>query len=330
MVASSLLLLMMGLGSTMLAGGRSVPAPHNQTPRAQDERALRQIESRMRAYDFAGAERLFAKLVKGYPDDPAAYFQMGKLCFEQEEWERAGKYLQQSLQLDPRNDQAHLLLGLVWRQLQRPEDAERELLEAARLRPQSDVNVFFAGHQLLLDGKDQAALPYLYRALELNPHRSDAFRALGMAQARLGNYALAESYYRKALEATGGAESTDAASSTDLAFLLLLGHEPEKVREALKYAQRAVELQPSSPLAHYLVGKAQLKLGNLRAAVSELERAVELKPEDAKPHFLLARAYDQLGDKKRAEKERQTLAKLKQGTRGPGVATGTPALGREE
>lgn len=228
------------------------------------------------------------------------------------------------------NDQAHLLLGLTYRQLKQPNDAERELLAAARLNPQSDVNAYFAGHQLLLNGKSEHALAYFYKAAELNPRNHDALRALGMTQARLGNYGLAETYYRKALTVADNSEEQQVLALTDLAFLLLLGHEEDKNKEATSLAQKVVELQPRSSAGQYLLGKALLKLGKPKEAVRALEKAVQLYPQDGKAHFLLAQAYDQIGDKNKASKERETVVNIRRKAFRSGAATTTPGMRSEE
>jgi len=60
-------------------------------------------------------------------------------------------------------------------------------LEEEKENPSNRVNSYFAGHQLLLNGKFEAALPYLYSALDWKPLQSQALQALALAQARLGN-----------------------------------------------------------------------------------------------------------------------------------------------
>ncbi len=288
-----------------------------------DDEVFQKIERLIALHEFDRAEQLLTGLLPPGGKAAPAYFRMGQLYFEHEEWARAAGFLQKSLRLANQNDQAHLLLGLAWRKLEKPEDAELELLEAAKENPRSAVNAYLAGHQLLIMGKSEAALPYLYKTIELNPHRSDAFRALGMAQAHLGNYGLAESYYRKAIEGSSDPNPPDPATYIDLAFLLLLGHDPVKVADGLKYAQRAAQFEPSSADAHYLVGKALMKLGRVKEAVRELLQAAKLNPEDSKPHFLLARAFGQLGDEHKAKIEREALARIKRRPARAGIATGS-------
>jgi len=104
----------------------------------------------------------------------------------------------------------------------------------------------------------------------------------------------------------------------------LLGHDPGRLKEGFSCALRAEGLQPDSPDAHFLAGKALFKLGRLREASSELVRAAKLNPEDSKPHFLLARIYDQLGQPDRARRERKNLARIQGRPGQAGMATVDP------
>ena len=295
--------------------GRPNPAP--------EEGIFREIDALIRADDFEKAEDLLrGELAKGVPPG-LAYFRMGRLYFDHDEWARAASNLEKSIQAQEANDQAHLLLGLAYRELKKPGRAEEEFSRAAALNPASSVNAYFAGQQLLMGMKYEAALPYLYTAVRLDPRNASAYHALGMAQVHLGNYGLAEVYYRKAVDALGDSDSAELGPFLDLAFILLLGHDPAKVEDALKLAEHAANLQPHSGAAHYLVGKALMKMGRVKEAAPELEKATKLDPEDSKAHFQLALAYDQLGEKEKASAERRALAQTKQRANQQGMASGS-------
>lgn len=278
---------------------------------------FRQAQRLIGAGNYDGAERL----VEAHPNSTASdYYQVGKAYFDQEQWARAAKWLDRCLSLQPSNDRAHLLLGIAFRQLARPLEARTELLKAAQANPSSEVNQFMAGHQLVLMGKYEEALPLLYHALQLNPAKAETLHAIGAAQARLGNYALAETYYRKELALPGAPTSSEARAHEDLAYLLLLSHDPQRVGEGLRHAQRAVELNPRSASASYLLGKALLKSDCLKRAATELERCISLSPADLKPHFLLAQVFDRLGEKENAAREWAAFEKLQNGRLGSGMA----------
>jgi len=299
------------------------PPGTEQVAPSLNEATFKKIEALIAAKQSEKAERLFqVQLEKGAP--PAeAYLRMGRAYLDHDEWAAAAGRLEKSIQVQETSDQAHLLLGLAYRKLRRSGEAEREFARSAVLNPGSDVNAYFAGHQLLIDEKYEAALPYLYRAVELNPRNASSYRALGMAQMHLGNYGLAESYYRKAVDVLGDAAATDPAPLLDLAFILLMGHDPAKVDEGLKLAERAAKLEPDAGEPHYLVGKALMKMGRVREAVPELEIAARRNPEDSKAHFQLALAYDQLGEKEKASAERKALAHTKERANQQGMASGS-------
>jgi len=305
-----------GLPARQAGSQRSTVA---STARSDD--TFLRIEALVNSHQFDAAERLFQQELSG-GDAASAYLRLGGIYFDHDEWSRAAAALQKSLEFNGHSDRAHLLLGLTWRELKKPEDAEAELQKAVQDDPRSETNAYFAGHQLMIDEKYEAALVYLYKAVKLNSADARALRALGMVQARMGSYGLAESYYRKAAE-VAGATPDAAAAYTDLAFLLLLENDPAKAEEALRCAQKAARLNPSLPGTHYLAGKALFKLGRLPQAVEELREAEKLNPDDSKPHFLLSQAYDRLGEHQKADAERKALALSKAHAPTAGAAGGS-------
>jgi len=309
-----------GVASTILQTGTKPSPPSAESA---DAKTFNRIAALIRSKNYQQAESLLEAKALHSPSPAQDYFRMGKLYFDQDEWKRAENYLQKSIDGRDDNDQAHLLWGLAHRELREPEQAEKELMRAAALNPRSDVNSYFAGQQLLLDMKFEAALPYFYAAVQLNPRNASAYRALGMTQVHLGNYGLAESYYRKAIDALQGSPEADPGPYLDLAYILLLGHDPAKIEEALKIAQQAAKIQPDSGDAHYLIGKALMKMGRVKESVPYLEFAAQRNPQDSKPHFQLALAYEALGEKDKAQVERQALAKTKQRADQQGMASGS-------
>lgn len=297
---------------------------NSSTPEtSSQDKAFAQIEALVGSKKYARAESLVeSAIIQGTPR-ARAYFRMGRIYLDHHEWDHATDYLQKSVKAQEGNDEAYLLLGLAYRELNQPEQAEKAFIKAASLNPRSDVNAYFAGQQLLFNQKFGGALSYLYEALKLNPRNASAYRALGTTQVHLGNYGLAEQYYRKSIEALGDSATSDSGPFLDLSLILLLGHDPAKVEEALKLAKRAVLIQPSSADAHYLAGKALMKQGRVKEALPELALAVQLDPADSKAHFQLVLAYERLGEKAKARAERQALAKTKHRVNQQGMASGS-------
>jgi Flp pilus assembly protein TadD len=271
-----------------------------------------QVEKLLVSNKIAEADQLVQQHLRQQAPSAAGLFELGRVYFEHDHWKQASELLRRSLDLENQNDVAHLLLGLSLAELKQFDESERELQTAVHQNPQSDLNWYFAGWRLLLRGKYEASLPYFYKAVELNPKNPNAHRALGSALARTGSYGLAEDYYRKAIEIVERAREATPEPYLDLAYLLLFSNQKESAAQALDYARKAIAIDSRIASAHYLCGKALLKLEQDQEAQNELLIAAKLDPQDGRPFFLLAQIYDRLGNTAKAREARDSFAKLTQ------------------
>jgi tetratricopeptide (TPR) repeat protein len=85
--------------------------------------------------------------------------------------------------------------------------------------------------------------------------------------------------------------------------------------EALKLAQKAVELAPQNPAARNILGRILLNRDDVEGAIKQLEMGVKISPMSREMHFELARAYAKAGRAEDAARERETFQKLDQATR---------------
>src|ERR1700738_233335 len=107
-----------------------------------------ELDALIAQHQYSRAEQIVGRRLERGDDPAATYFQIGKVYFDHEEWQRSAVFLEKSLKIKGMNDEAHQLLGLDWRSLHRPDGAEAELLEAVKENPSNRVNAYFAGHQL--------------------------------------------------------------------------------------------------------------------------------------------------------------------------------------
>jgi Flp pilus assembly protein TadD len=98
----------------------------------------------------------------------------------------------------------------------------------------------------------------------------------------------------------------------DLAYLLLFSNQKEPAARALEYLRKAIDINSKMPEAHYLSGKALLKLERYSEAQSHLLIAAQLNPKDGRPYFLLAQVFDRLGEPQKAKEARQNFSRLSQ------------------
>jgi tetratricopeptide (TPR) repeat protein len=138
------------------------------------------------------------------------------------------------------------------------------------------------------------ARSHLDAANRAAPHDAEVQYLYGVYAKQVGNAELARSYWMKALEFS----PTHLSALLSLADALLReNHEAE----ALPYATRAVEVEPSSWRAHAILSNVYLRQGLADAAVKEGERAMELGHEQASiVQPVLAGALAKKGEKEQA------------------------------
>lgn len=93
-----------------------------------------------------------------------------------------------------------------------------------------------------------------------------------------------------------------------IGILEIKANRPEN---AIKLAGEAVEAEPANVLAHAVLGRAFLDVGQLDKAVPELESAAKLAPENPQMHFYLEQAYRRAGRNADAQKEKLEFTRLR-------------------
>ncbi len=287
----------------------ATPAQNAGAPTAHDT-ISNQLGGLLAAGKLNEADALSRRYLSQGTVSAPTCLEIGRAYFEHDQWQRASAFFRKSLALQEQNDTAHLLLGLALGELKQMEEAERELLLAAEQNPRRDTNCYMAGRVLLLREKYEAALPYLYKALQLNPGDPRVYQALALALTHTGSYGLAETYDTKAIEIVEREGLRNLEPYLDLSYLLLLSNQKEAAARALEYARKAIAIDPQSGGAHFLYGKALLKLERFAEARDELLTAARFMPQDARPHYLLAQVYERLGQPEQAHAARKSFAQL--------------------
>jgi Flp pilus assembly protein TadD len=70
--------------------------------------------------------------------------------------------------------------------------------------------------------------------------------------------------------------------------------------------------KPDYANAHFELGNALLKKGDLAGAIASLERAAQLQPEEAHVHYQLGRAYISAGRQKDGEGQLEIARQIKE------------------
>ena len=156
---------------------------------------------------------------------------------------------------------------------------------------------------LLQDSKYDEAFPKFQTLLRQYPATPFLHYAYGTALAVFSQYDEAETQLHQEL-------LTSPNSGVTYARLASIALKTRHPADALPSAQRAVQLEPESAEAHYLLGRSFLELGQQEKAMQELVTASRMAPGSPEVHFNLAKAYARANLPEKAEQERATFARL--------------------
>jgi Flp pilus assembly protein TadD len=151
------------------------------------------------------------------------------------------------------------------------------------------------GAELLRAGSLAESLPWLRKAVEIDPELGDGWIDLGVGLRRAGDLAGAEAAYRKALEVS----PQGAAAYQNLAVLLRLRGHSREADDLLALSTRASGQTPFSYLA---LGDLSLSHGRVDEARRFYRRAMWLNRDDPEPYAALGLAALAGGDRREAAK----------------------------
>ncbi len=260
--------------------------------------------AQLKANRFDQAAETFGQVIEKQPDSVKAKIGLAAVLVSQNKFYGAEKLLKENVSVAPNSAEARIALARFFEKRRRfdqagsifaqvshdfPDDPEaqiayaqylirRKKLQAARQVANMAAKRGLEAPTLLhieayledKDGKTQAALKTLKKAIQLFPDDPKSWIFLGDQHIRMKQYAKARQAYRQAL--SKGAEKSD--QMLDVAFTYYREGEYGKATSEVK---KVLEEYPNSSRAHYLYGRLLREQG---------------KRDSAKEAFRLSKAYD--------------------------------------
>ncbi len=216
------------------------------------------------------AGRLLEQARQKLPNTPAIHRALGDLASSQGRYAEAIEQYEQAVELDAEDVASHFRLGVAERRNRDFERAGKQFDKVASLDPEYPGLALERGLLFEAAGQAEQALKAYEGALAKAPDDPDLMLRVGCGKVSAGRAEQAIELLRKVLSQ----KPNSAESHHCLGRALLL--EGRNLAEALRFLERAVELDPHRAEHHLYVGWAANEAGRVAVADKALEEALKL------------------------------------------------------
>ena len=201
----------------------------------------------------------------------------------------------------------------------------KQSFEQAVQEDSSDMeSVQLEGLTLYRLGQPAAAIPYLERVRGWMPNaNADANYVLGLCYLNSRRYDDARHAF-----ATQFGESPDSAEAYLLLGTMLMHTNLEEL--AAEQAKKALQISPTLPMAHFMLGEVALFKSNIDEAILEFEAERKMNPGYAPVYDRLGDAYLHVGKEAEAQQALTKAISLDTSSTGPFILMGKALLQRKD
>ena len=255
---------------------------------------------------------------------PAPTFQTAQDLAGRGRLDQALAMLNQLAAQSPEPAGVERLRGIIFYQREQFGQAIQAFTKAAAQDPNDRESIEMHGVSLFRTGHPAEAIPLLEKArASVERANIDPEYVLALCYADVARYDDA----RRAFAAQYGF-APDSAEAYLLAGRLFLRREMRD--QAAAQANKALELNPSLPLAHELLGEVALAKSDLPGAIRELEAERKVNPLDGETYSRLGDAYLRNGQYPEAQQALNRAVLLQPNSTGPYILLGQTFLNMKQ
>ncbi|HZZ15997.1 MAG TPA: tetratricopeptide repeat protein, partial [Candidatus Sulfotelmatobacter sp.] len=268
------------------------------------------------------ATKLNDEILKSNPHDTEGLVYRGQVQLRQNDGRGAVDSLQQAVKSDSNNAAAHYQLGLAFDMQHDEGQAEAELRESVRLRPdftdaqralanlelrRGDLDALTQTAQLIIGGAPESPDGYLLRAVaEMNrkkyPEAEQDLRKAGAVApnnptplVQLGNLRQLQKQYGEAIKFYQQALDKDPASTDALQGVMNTYIAQKQLDQAVAAAKAQIAKSPNVSGFYDLLGTALFEKKDFKGAEEAFNKAVELDKNNSDALLKLAQAQAESG-----------------------------------
>ena len=243
------------------------------------DKALRKIQSHMKAGELAEAEELYKQVLSKFPKNKKAIQGYQKL--------KAGIVSKGSLKSEPPQDQIDELISLY--NQRHFEAALSKLKLLTSLFPKALVLFNIQGASNAALQRYDAAIDSYKKAIKIKPDHADAYLNIGVALQDKGDLDAAIDSYKKTLKIKP--DCADAYLNIGAAL-----KDKGDLDAAIDSYKKAIKIKPDYAVAYYNIGNSLNDKGDLDAAIRSYNKAIKIKPD-------YADAYSNMGNAQKNKHE---------------------------
>ncbi len=271
------------------------------------------------------------------PDNFDLRLNLGIACYTKGDFSAAATELEPLHSQQPNNSQVALLLADSYSRTNRDADAISVLLPVETAEPQNLGVVWALGSALIRVGRPEEGLPRVERVAreglraeayavaadtylkltELDKARASVEEAARLNPDLPGLHTLRGNIMDSAGDregAIGEFQKAVAINPNDFEAELRWGailYSHRKLDEAAAHVKRSLEIEPSSVLARYELGRIQRAQGDFNNATKTLEGVVQDDPDWLPPHVELVALYYRLNRPADGTREKEIVDRLR-------------------
>ena len=226
---------------------------------------------------YEEAERLARAITQEFPAHQFGWKVLGGVFKQTRRPNDALVVIKKSVEVAPYDAEAHYNLGTMLQELRKFDDAKLSYSQAISLRPdyvEAHSNLGLCLQELGCLSKAEASYK---QAISFNPNYTEAFYNLGITLKELERLDEAAASFKQAISLN----RSHAQAYSNLGVTL---HALGKPDEAEGHFKQAISLNPNYAEAHYNLGITLRELAKLEQAKLSFKKAIELKPDFRQAH----------------------------------------------
>ncbi|MCW5315414.1 tetratricopeptide repeat protein [Nostoc sp. KVJ3] len=240
--------------------------------------ALQLAVEHRRAKRFTQSEEVYRQIIDVNPKQPEALYGLGMLAQQRGQYQNAEQFFQAALQLEPEVAAIHNSLGFTLQQQGKLDEAVICYEKALKILPDGGEAQVNLGNTLHLQGKLSS---------EQQVHCADLNLQLALARQEVGDFKIAELYYRQAI----ALQADLVQAHNNLGEVL---QKQGRLNDALKSFQELIKIKPDYPYVHHNLGCLLEEQGKVEEAIEAYKKALSIKPDLAITHHNLGNALKAL------------------------------------